>query len=456
MKKIIPLLCLFLLASCASETSSSLSSDSFGEEASSSALSTEEIENPPSSSDNHLSSDETVSSEQTSSFDSASKEDPSSEIGSSQDPLVLKGSIASILKEAKTALEGSLPNDKGYVFTDIPVDLTGRVYFYGDMVTTQAGSGNQYSAFAVDETGYLYCDIDLATYSGNPKKYAGTENQYFRIQGTLSSFKGTPHVQVRSFDFIQNPTMSIGVDDIQNLSSSIQNMGDVYSYIADMPINLKGCGFGDIASFTGKYIAEMDDSVLLFSDGTHLMKVHGNNKISNSFTLNQVYTVYGVMDEYRFAPGMEYLEKVASEETIEDIASATSVTCASTYSWNYKNDTDAHQSNYEGLFGKTYSVTGYVNAYTKNEKKYFVLTDAAYDADFNAYVNAVSAKALFFKNDTENSLYKKADFDSSLLYPYYTSKERVTLQFAPYLWNTSKYFQGYILPGSLEASPASL
>ena len=119
MKKIIPLLCLFLLASCASETSSSLSSDSLGEENVSSALSTEEIENPSSSSEvaieseNQLSSGETVSSEQTSSIDSTSKEDPSSEIGSSQDPLVLNGNIASILEEAKTVLEGSLPNDKG-------------------------------------------------------------------------------------------------------------------------------------------------------------------------------------------------------------------------------------------------------------------------------------------------------------------------------------------------------
>lgn len=448
MKKYLPFLCLITLASCSGNSSEPIESESSTDSFSSL------IEDVSSESSKSL--EVPSSSELASSGDSSSIEVPSSsestspeENESSSLPLSLSGSISSIKEGAAALLKGSVANDKGYVFTEVSVSLSARVYFYGGMITTKSGCGNPYSAFAVDETGYLYCDIDSSTYSGNPSKYAGTENQYFEIKGTLSSFKGTPHVQVTSFEFIKNPSFEVGNETIKNLASSIQNMGDVYSYIENLPINLKGCGYGNIASFTGRYIAKMDDSVLLFSDGSRTMKVHGNNKISNSFTLNNVYTVYGVMDEYIFAPGMEYLFAESSDASIPNQEANRATTCANTYSWKYTNDIDSHQSAYEGVFGNVYSVTGYVNAYLKDGAYYFVLTDSYYENDFAAYTNALIAKALFFKNETENNLKTEVSLNYSLLYPYYVSGELITLSFAPYLWNTQKYFQGYILPGSV-------
>ncbi|MCQ2742370.1 MAG: hypothetical protein MJ239_03630 [Bacilli bacterium] len=336
----------------------------------------------------------------------------------------------------------------GMIFSTTRVSFDARVYFYGTSICTKSGTGNPYWAFAVNETGYIYAAISDKDYA-TAKDYAGLDNQYFHIEGTLSLCYGTPQIQVDAWDFIEERTFNVFNSTLDKYVGELQTLENIYDSAKASRINSKGVYYGSLTRFEGVFVAKMDNSVLLFSDGLKTVKLHGSSKISNSFTLGSTYQVYGVPSMYQYCPGFEYVSNSKIEKEIAIPEATKTTTAASTYNWKYQNDTTKHQTSYENLFGDLYTFTGYVSCYMKNSSYYFVLTDELRDLPFTSYTEAINGKALFVKNETENNLYTEQEMLHSFLADHYMNDQKITLTFSPYLWNTQKYFQAYFLPESI-------
>lgn len=357
----------------------------------------------------------------------------------------LEGDIQAIKNASASLLENAVYNDKGYAFFDVEVAFTARSFFYGNMISSASGAGNPYWSFMGDESGYIYAAIPLSLYQGNASKYAGQENQYFDVKGTLASFRGRLIVEVNSYSFIASPSFALTNEEAKEwIEEGIESFQAIYDSISALPLNVKGCAYAEPKIVEGELIAKMDDAAFLFSDGKNYLKVHGTKTAFSGLTVGHSYRLYVVPDEYIYAPSAELLFAEAIEKTFDTPSPSKAVKAADTYGWTYKNNVTDHASAYEDVFRSSYVVKGYPTYYQKDASIYFVIADKPYPNGFAAYTNARDEKCLFLKNESENNLKTEKD----LSYSYLAScepNEPIDITFVPYLWNTNKYFQGYAI-----------
>lgn len=361
---------------------------------------------------------------------------------------MFEGDIAGILGQAEEALLGKKENELGYVFTERKVSFSGRSFFYGSMISSKAGAGNPYWSLVGDQSGFLYVALPSSFYEGNAKKYAGQENQYFAIEGRIASFRGKTIVEATSYEFLPSPGFAVTNEALKPMfGTDALPLEEAHREIAAMPLNVKGCAYGEPRLLEGKIAAKMDDGVFLFTDGAHYLKLHGTKTALSNLEPGFSYRLYVVLDEYIYAPGAEVLFAEGIEKEVRSPAPAKSVTAASTYAWTYENNVMDHATAYESTFKDLYSVDGYVTTYQKDGALSFVVSDSPRPEGFSAYTGARDAKCLFIKNKTETNLKTEIDLSYSVLAPFDPS-EKVRIEFVPYLWNASKYFQGYLLSAS--------
>ncbi|MGM9814120.1 MAG: hypothetical protein ACI32C_04415 [Candidatus Enteromonas sp.] len=365
-------------------------------------------------------------------------------MSSSLDP-IQGDNIQDIKEMGAPLLDQAVYNDKGYAFFDQEVSFRARSFFYGNMISSASGAGNPYWSFVGDETGYIYAAIPLSIYQGNASKYAGQENQYFDVKGTLAAFQGQLIVEVTSYTFVSSSDFIVSNEKAKTwIEEGVKSFESIHSSIASMPLNVKGCAYGDPRIVEGELIAKMDDNVYLFSDGKSYLKVHGTKTAFSGLSEGHSYRLYVVPDEYIYAPGAELLFAESIDKVFDTPTPKQTITAAETYQWTYKNNVMDHASSYEGAFGFSYTIQGYPTYYPKDGSLYFVIADKAYPDGFAAYTNARDAKCLFLKNESENNLKTEKDLSYSYLASY-DPNEPLEITFVPYLWNTNKYFQGYAL-----------
>lgn len=442
LNKILILSLTFMLASCGSNVSSYSSTDS-------SSLTSETITDDETSASETSSEDTTISSDTSSTDISSSDETTTDDTSYSDDTSSNEEDNIITIQEAR-ALSSSLTNQNsvGVAISDTLVSIEAKLIFTDSSI---AGSkywndDNLYKALIVDETGYVYASVTSTDYE-QLKKYQYEDTSYYMFTGYIANYIGMPEIKVINYEWLKNHENNITKEQIKAFVSEEKSLSTIYQDIASNPINVKGVYYGDLVKFTAKYLAKMDDSVLLFTDGNNVIQLHGTNKIGNNFTLNSVYTIYGIESTYIYKPNINYVCHETSSKSVEINADElTYMTATDLYKVKYTNDKTNHYPNYEQQFYSLRKFKGYANIYLKNGNQYIVFTDTYRSDSFSAYTAAASAKALFLKNDSEIGLYKDADFINSRFYDEYVL-ENVELDviLVPYLYNTQNYWQVYVL-----------
>ena len=332
-----------------------------------------------------------------------------------------------------------LVNDKNVAESDIQVEIVAKVLARFDAITTKSGYGDRYKILVANEEGYIYLKVNSDIYSKLENKI-GT---FFNIKGNLSLYCGEVEI-----------TVSEMLTEVSHESNNYENLyveksiEQIYRNLDSISLNTKGCGYSSLVKFTGKYLATMDNVVLLFTDGSKIIQVHGPKKFKNSLSVGQVYDIYGAMNMYNYRPGIEYIfSKNNNQINISNYDKNSLKTINnSIYSIKYEVDKNKTYPSYSSMFEELKIYKGYANFYQKGSNYYVVLTDQYNEESYYAYTNAKDDKALFIKNESCTGL---MDFTFCPFEQYILENICIELVVAPYLWNNQKYWQVFALEGSI-------
>lgn len=345
--------------------------------------------------------------------------------------------VKSIKKEC---LALTLPeNSAGLIETDVERTITGRIFAVYDSIATgkDYATSLRYKAMFSDGTDYMFLSINEAFYQ-KVKDYTYASNTTYEVTGTLEMYRGTPMLKISSYTFL-NKVLDIDI----SLFGFESTISEVKEEISSSRVSSKGNAYLSIHNIKMKYLAKMDNAVLLFTDGNNFIEVHGSNKVGNNFTIGSSYIVTGSAGLYIYKPSFEFLQCQIIDEEIVTPSPLNEIKASDFYSYTYKNDTEKHYVSYEHSFYDSYSFKGYVTSYFKSGNEYLVLSDSYRSKSFDTYTQALNAKAVFLKNDTETALYYESDYSHSKLLPYLNSQEQIEITIVSYLFNTQKYFQVY-------------
>lgn len=423
-KKLLIFLCtIFLLTGCKSNNDHSLDE--------SSEYNSEEISSIESSDDN--------SSELSSSEENSSEE--INEDNSSEEEINLNN----ILEVKEYGLNFSSPNDIGITFTNKIVQLVGKIVLAKDQVATNGlyGEINQYKALFIDETSYIYLDINYNFYS-KIKDYQYKDTTIYSIKGEIISNNNIIEINVNEYTFLNNSSLSFS---FSSYYSDLAYTSNYYQIINNIIINNRGCGFSELIKVKAKYIMKLTNTNLLMYDGENYFQLNGHDKIGNEFVLNNTYDLLVIPNLYRYAPGLVYVDKIISQEIIEleDLSKVDKLSSSDLYKIKYSKETTNHSSNYENVFMNIYKFEGYINYYLKNNQINMVMSDNYSSSSYSSYTNALNAKCSFLNNDSEKGLYTDSDLSNSLTYEYALEEIKVSFYYYPYLFNTSNYWMTYII-----------
>lgn len=323
------------------------------------------------------------------------------------------------------------------------VEFTGKLLARLDAITTQRNYGNRYKLLFVDSTGYLYVKVDLTTY----QKLENAIGNTYKVVGNPSIYVGQAEVVINSYQ----AATAINVD-LASISEAMNDLSSVHSYASTLSLNSKGVAFGKLARVNAVYVAKVDNAVLLFRDANNAIYLHGDNYIGNRFTLGGSYRLTVAITMFNFRPGIEFVaqETTSPLEIESDISDYDSITATQLYTQKYEVDKNATYPNYSNKFVSLLRFEGYANYYLKDGSAYIVLEDTFKAEAYSTYQNAATAKAIFVKNADSVGLYGDYEY-SQCPFSDYISDEPIKIEvaFMPYLWNTSKYWQGYFLTDTI-------
>lgn len=368
---------------------------------------------------------------------SSSSQPISSSPVSSSTPQVLPYSSITEVKTACSNITDAL-NPAGYVVSSTTVKVKAKVLAIIDSIATKANynASNQYKAYIQDASGCMYAAFDSALYA-KVKDYVGQDNTVYTLIGRIGRYYDQPELVVDSYTF-ENQTIS-GLAAFSSFEE--KTVAEIKTEIASLPISEKGVSYGKPVVFEATYVDELVQENLLFNDGGLNIQLHGSSKISNSFTKGFRYKVAALLGLHIYKPSLTFLGIVQSGQNTGSIQkNASPMTGTQQYAITYTKDRASHAANYENEFYQWHTFEGYVSCYYKDSKAYFVLDDSS-SREFNAYTNALNAKTLFVNNESEKGLYSQSDLNSSLLYEAYQNETQIRIDYVPYLYNTSHYWQ---------------
>lgn len=398
------------------------------------SISTNSSEATSSIASESISSDYDSSNTSISSNISSSESESSSNLSS--DTQILK-SISSCKEKVNQLLP--LVNDKNVAESDIQVEIVAKVLARFDAITTQSGYGDRYKILVANEDGYIYLKVNGDIYSRLENKIGS----FFNIKGNLSLYCGEVEI-----------TVSEMLTEVSHESNNYENLyvekslEQIYRNLDLVSLNTKGCGYSSLVKFTGKYLTTMDDVVLLFTDGSKIIQVHGPKKFKNSLSVGQVYDIYGAMNMYNYRPGIEYVfSKINNQVSISNYDKNSLDTINnSIYSIKYEVDENKIYPSYSSMFEELKVYRGYANFYQKGSNYYIVLTDQYKNESYYAYTNARDDKAIFIKNESCVGL---TDFAFCPFGEYILENIYIELVVAPYLWNNLRYWQVFVIEDSI-------
>lgn len=349
--------------------------------------------------------------------------------------------IVSLALAKKTALEGQdRVNDVGVYESDRKAELEVRLLASLDAITTKAGYGNRYKLLVANDEGSLYLKVGAEIYN----RLKSQSGSCYRVRGTVSLYCGEAEITVDEMpEKIEDRAYSIDFEE--------RTIEEIYTHLSQVTTNTKGCGFSSLTSFQGKYLGAMDDAVLLFYDGDKIVQVHGDSKVKNGLNENEVYRIFGAMTMFNYKPGVEYVssERIQSgEEYAIDPTKLETIdrNCYSTY---YEVDREDSYPEYSSFYQELKVFRGYVNLYYKNAGEYMVLDTAYQEEYYSTYSAASKEKALFLHNDSCVNLTTEKDRLACPLYEFVDRDAYVEMVVAPYLWNTQKYWQVFVLEDTI-------
>lgn len=392
-------------------------------------------------------SSQSIPSESSSAQSSESSASQSSESASSEEPTI---STAASVRVAASNLTGT-ENTAGIIVGEASFEIVGRVMAVVDLTATTKdyAASTRYKALVMDESGYITVSINDAFYA-KVKDYAGQENTTYRIRGVISKYRGNPELLATEYTFLNTVSP---IADIFETADSKESISQIKDDIAALRVNIKGSYSGELISFRGKYLAKLDDSVLLFTDGTNVIPLHGSSKIGNSFTVGNTYEVACLLGMNIYRPSLEFISNRSIELVVYDVfAKASGKTATAQYSISYTKDQEAHSTAYENEFYTLHSFNGFVNYYVKSGAQYVVIGDKYKSSAYDTYTSALNAKTIFVKNDEEQGIKTDADASSSNLYKYALENQEVELIYYPYMLNTNHYWMGFVFPSTIQAS----
>lgn len=405
---------------------SSVSSDGQHEESSKNDSSMEETSSSEASSSKTVSSGEVSSSEATSSSETSSS--------SSQE----ETSIVSVGEAVSQCLAlTNEVNEAGYYKSEKIVEFDGKVLTIADSVCTKKyyNESNRYKALVSDGDSLAYVAIDEAMYK-SMKDYAGASNSVYHFKAYLGKYYASAELIALEVTWL-NKTLA---HDFSYDSLPLLNLSEVQEEIASLPISEKGFCYGETIRFQATYIDELVQEVLLFSDGVKTIELHGDNKISNSFSKGNRYEVVANLGLYQYKPSLEFVTIAQRLEGKDELPPSTAKTAVNQYSFTYQKDKKYHQSKYENEYYSAFEFTGYVNAFAKDGTYNFVLIDQYKEANFSTKETARAGKALFVNNETERNVYGEKELSYSKLYEYYLENKRIKVTYSPYLFHTESYW----------------
>ena len=431
-KKILLLLCVsFILVGC-NRNSSSVSSIISNTTSENVTLSSNSSGNTSSISNSYL-SESSVSTTSSNEINNTSSEE---DLSSTSEEKIL--SDLEVIKECARGLKSSV-NDLGVAESNVKVSLDLKILSVFDMITTKNGMGNRYKLLMSDGNGFIYVKTNADVYQKAKSRIGQTLN----IQGTVSLYCDLEEIT-------HDGTFTLGSKSIPDPEFKKVSLEEAYAYTDEITLNGKGCNGGTLVQVECKYLGKMDDTNGLFFDGEYIINVHGDSKFLNSLKIGSSYNLNGALNVFNFRPGLQYYSSSSSEKEFSSIdVSKLELMDDSAYSIKYEVDKLSKYPEYSNMFKKLRKIEGYVNYYVK-DSKYYTVFDKEYKEDYyNAYTNAMNAKALFFKNESMVNLSSEIGLSKNPLHEHYVSGNKVSIVVAPYLWNTNKYWQVYALENSI-------
>ncbi len=430
MKRFNFLLLIFLLFSCQNSKNNSANQSEANSYLKESSSNSKEIDS---------SSYDTTSSEEKS-FESStltSEKESSSSTSSSTSKEELNK--ISLIKEVKELKLQELVNDIDVATSLEEVTIKATLLNRMDVITTKKGYGDRYKLFVMDESGYLYIQV-------NYQVYQKTENligKNFEFEGNIALYCHEPEIVLNSYKEI-NDVINI---DFDALSINYETIKDIHNDIKNLSTNCKGIANSYLINIKAKYIGIHDDKVLLFSDGSNLILVHTLDKVKNSLSINSSYKLYATLNMYYYRPGLTFIKADRIDDI--DISNLKSNSVSINAETLYKTplyDKDNDKSNmfypsYSDLYQYLYHFEGYVDYYLKNGKYYYVLLDSLIDHKYEwTEQNARDNKALFLVNNEYYNL-NENEFIKANLYESYMNSIKVDIYFSLDLYNSSNYYQ---------------
>lgn len=426
--KLLVILSALLLSSCTPNVPSDSSSD--GSSDTSSDTSGDTVSDTSSITDSSTNTSATSTSD-SSSDNSTSEPNPNPE-----------AKTISEIRALSLALASSADAD-GIATSTVAVEFTGKLLARLDAITTQRNYGNRYKLLFVDNTGYIYVKVDLTTY----QKMENAIGNSYTIVGNPSIYVGQAEVVITSYKVATAVNVNLA-----SISEEMDNLDAVHDYAATLRLNSKGVAFGKLARIEATYIGKADNSVLLFRDDANAIYLHGDNYVGNRFTLNNSYRLTVAITMFSFRPGIEFIaqESISPLEIDTSISDLPTITATNLYSQKYEVDKNATYPNYSNKFISLLRFEGYANYYLKDGSIYIVLEDTFKTTTYSTYQNAATAKAIFVKNDDSVGLYGDYEYSRCPFSEYISDTPiKIEVAFMPYLWNTSKYWQGYFLTDTI-------
>lgn len=328
-------------------------------------------------------------------------------------------------------------NIVGVYESNINVDIDLTLIACLDAVTSKTGYGDRYKLLMSDGFDYIYIKTTYSNYD-YLKEYVNNRGLY-NIKGTISLYNNEPEITVMDKITYLGEGSAIDYDNLA-ISSTIE---EVYSSINQLKTNCKGIAFSKIVKLPLKCLAkDINNTNMYFGNGDYIINVHGNDKVTNKFTKDNSYIIYGALTMHNFRPGLEYVyHEVITEDVNIDFSNLESKTNANFYSYTYEVDEDESYPNYTSLFLHPYVIEGYLSLYQKDSRYYTVIDDNNKDEFYSTYQNARSAKTTFLVNE---NLVKISDISYHTYYDEIMDGSRIKAVVFPYLWNTNDYPQIYL------------
>ncbi len=412
--------------------------------------------------DESISSSDSTSITNNPSVDTSTSTTSGDDNSSSSESVVLPSEYSTIKKVNEISANLTNTNDVGIANSNELVKIEAKIYADLDSLTTQGNYGTErYKMLAIDNSGSLYLRINLTTREAL-KTYVTTSDESgstLTLIGYPSLYRQENELLLYSYSVSSN---SIDID-LDNVASPLTNIADVYEEIGKMKMNNKGRAYGKIVSVDVMCLHKLstNDNNIIFIDNSNSLLVYDAKNFYNIISDNSTYKIYIAIQMYNFRPGAVLLKCTSIEktsisfETFKINGLASNKTGSQFYETepgkDYNPTSYPTNANYSNLFGKMYLFDGYINLYYKSGSAYMVLEDTYNENTYSAYTNAITAKALFINNSSEQKLYTSSEYNNSILYKALTDapQSKHTIYVFPYEFNSNHYFQFEVLLNTL-------